>query len=197
MTAPTAPTTPLNRVRMGRPAGDAALAARAAAGDDRALEEIVRAHDAAMRRICRAVLRDPHDAEDAAQEAWGRAIRGLGRFDGGDLGAWLGTIARNESYRLATRRARLAVPVEDMPAVADPGADPYARVRAAEVGRALRSAIRSLPATYREVALRDLAGQAPAEIAAELGLTAGATRVRAHRARRIVATRLAGTVLAP
>jgi RNA polymerase sigma-70 factor (ECF subfamily) len=191
-----APAAPLNRVHLRRPASDAALAARAATGERRALEEMFRDHDPRVRRVCRGVLRDPHDAEDAAQEAWSRALRALPRFDGDDLGAWLATIARNESYRLAVRRRRSATPVDELPAVADPDADPYARARSAELGGALCAAIRTLPATYREVALRDLAGQGPTEIAAAMALSPGATRVRTHRARRAVQARLAGTALA-
>ncbi len=175
---------------------DSRLAARAAAGDGAAAEEIIRTHDRRVRAVCRAVLRNQHDAEDAAQETWARAIRALGGFDGEDLGAWLGTIARNESYRAATRRSRRAVPVEELPAVADADADPYAEVRRAELSAALREAVATLPATYREVAVRDLSGQQPAEIARILRISPGATRVRAHRARREIQRRLAATALA-
>lgn len=175
---------------------DTRLAARACGGDGAALETIIRTHDRRVRSVCRSILRDPLDAEDAAQEVWARAIRALHTFDGEDLGAWLGTIARNESYRMAGKRARLAIPVDELPAVADPDADPYAQVRRAELAEALREAVASLPDTYREVAVRDLAGQQPAEIAKVLALTPGATRVRAHRARRAVQDRLAATALA-
>jgi RNA polymerase sigma-70 factor, ECF subfamily len=186
----TAATTSLLAVR------DSRLARRAAAGDAAALEAIIRTHEGRVRAICRSVLRNTHDAEDAAQETWARAIRALARFDGEDLGAWLATIARNESYRAAAQRSRRAVPVEELPAVADADADPYAEVRRAEVSRALRAVVVSLPETYREVAVRDLSGQQPAEIAEVLSLTPGATRVRTHRARREIQRRLAEGALA-
>lgn len=175
---------------------DAPLVRRAVAGDARALDEIVRLHSARVLRVCRSVVRNAHDAEDAAQEAWTRAIRSLHRFRGDDLGAWLATIARNESLRLIASRARGPQPVEELPAVADADADPYAAVRAAEVADALRDAVVALPVTYREAALRDLAGESPSRIAEVLELTPGAARVRTHRARRAVQERLAAGALA-
>jgi len=175
---------------------DTRLVARALAGDGRAADEIVRLHSARVLRVCRSVLRDAHDADDAAQETWIRALRALPRFRGDDLGAWLATIARNESLRLIAARGRAAVPVEELPAVADRDADPYESVRAAEVGDALRAAVVDLPVTYREAAVRDLAGESPAHIAEVLELTPVAARVRTHRARRAVQARLEATLAA-
>lgn len=174
-----------------RSSADRRLAARAAGGDPWAQREIVEAHDARLRRMCRSILRNDHDADDAVQEAWTRAMRALARFNGDDLGAWLSAIARNEAYRVARRRSLRPVPVEDLPQIADSAADPFTLVHGRELGAAVAAAVRELGPEYREVAARDIAGQAPAEIAEVIGLTAGATRVRAHRARRRVGETLA------
>lgn len=168
------------------PTRDARLVSRAVSGDAAAAREIVDRHDARMYRVCRAILRDHHEAQDATQEAWVRAFRSLPRFHGDDLAAWLGTIARNEAYRAGARRAKAPLLVEALPPVADAHADPLDAAIAADIGKALMGAVRALEETYREVAVRDLAGQAPAEIAAVMQLTPGATRVRSHRARRRV-----------
>ncbi len=166
------------------PSRDARLVARAVDGDPSASREIVDRYDARMYRVCRAILRDHHDAQDATQEAWVRAFRSLPRFHGDDLAAWLSTIARNEAYRAGARRAKAPVPMDELPPVADDLADPFGATVAAEVGKALMGAVAALEDTYREVAVRDLAGQSPAEIAQVMQLTPGATRVRTHRARR-------------
>lgn len=170
---------------------DRRLAARAAAGDPAAQRDLVGAHDARLRRMCRSILRNDHDADDAVQEAWTRAMRALPRFSGDDLGAWLSAIARNEAYRVARRRAMRPVPMDELPQVADRSADPFTVVHGRELGAAVAAAVRELGPEYREVAARDIAGQGPAEIAEVIGLSAGATRVRAHRARRRVGESLA------
>ncbi len=189
----TAPGTSVTPLAPGR---DARLVARAVAGDPAAAREIVDRYDARMYRTCRAILRDHHDAQDATQEAWVRAFRSLSRFHGDDLAAWLGTIARNEAYRAGARRAKTPVPVEELPPVADDLADPFGATVAAEVGRALMGAVAALEETYREVAVRDLAGQPPAEIAQVMKLTPGATRVRTYRARRRIQESMRDTLAA-
>jgi RNA polymerase sigma-70 factor, ECF subfamily len=169
---------------------DSGLAHRAAGGDSEAMNAIIDRHDARLRRMCRGILRDPYDADDAVQETWLRAVRALGGFAGDDLGAWLSVIARNESYRIAGRRARTPVPVEELPAVADPSSDPAELLCAHELGAAMVAAVAELPHSYRDAAARDLAGQTPAEIAEVLHLSAVATRVRTHRARKMLIGRL-------
>jgi RNA polymerase sigma-70 factor (ECF subfamily) len=177
---PAAPTSP----------ADAALAARAARGDQQAFAAIVRRHDARVRRVCSGILRSAPDADDAAQEAWLRAWRAMPRFAGGALDAWLLTIARREAYRIAVRRAAAPIPTERVPERPDLGADPLTRARGAELAAGLALAVRDLPASYRELAARDLAGQPPQEVAEALGLRPGTARVRAFRARRMLAARM-------
>ena len=119
-----------------------------------------------------------------------RVFRHIGRFRGEDLGAWLCTIARNEAYRLAVRRSKAPTPVEELPPVRDAAADPLSAAIAADIRQALMGAVMALEETYREVAIRDLAGESPTEIAQVLEMTPGATRVRTHRARKRIQARL-------
>lgn len=177
-------------------ARDSRLVSRAVAGDTAAVNKLITRHDPRVQRICRAVLRNHHDAQDAAQEAWTRIIRSLSRFHGDDLSAWISTIARNEAYRFAGRRAKAPVPVEELPPVADISGDPLTAAIAAEINAALMKAVESLEGVQREVAVRDLAGQSPAEIAEVLEITPGACRVRTHRARRRIQQHMEGTLAA-
>lgn len=165
-------------------ARNARLVARVVSGDAQASRELVELHEGRVLRVCRAVLRDHHDAQDAAQEVWLRVFRNIHRFQGDDLAAWLNTIARNEAYRLATRRGKAPLPVDELPVVPDNDADPLDAAIAADISKAIMGAVNALDDVYREVAIRDLAGQSPAEIAEVLHLSPGASRVRTHRARK-------------
>lgn len=86
------------------------LARAAAAGDDRALAELVQATQSAVHRLC-AHLASPREADDLTQETYLRALRALPRFRGdAPARVWLLAIARNtcaDHVRTRTRRRRL------------------------------------------------------------------------------------------
>src|SRR5438552_9561500 len=85
---------------------DAALAARSAAGDRDAFGELVLRHQAAARRVCRAVTGDDHDADDAAQDAFLSALDRIETYDRArPFGPWLMRIATNAAIDLLRRRA--------------------------------------------------------------------------------------------
>src|SRR5207244_530098 len=91
---------------------------------------------------------EPHEAEDATQEAFVRAYRALGRFrEGAPFRPWLLRIVANEARnrrRSSGRRAGLAVRVaEDRPSI-DAAPSPEAAVLAKEMRQSLRDAVRVL-----------------------------------------------------
>jgi hypothetical protein len=63
-------------------ATDDALVRRTRAGDERASREIVRRYRPAVYRLALRMTRNPHDADDVAQEAFVRAFRSLHQFEG-------------------------------------------------------------------------------------------------------------------
>jgi RNA polymerase sigma factor (sigma-70 family) len=112
--------------------------------------------------ICRTMLRDANDAEDATQQVFLSAHRAL--LEGArvrDSGAWLATIARNECRGRITAVMRLPLPLadEDLEAIASSVDDVERRLQVEE----LRSALAELPERQREaVVLRTSMGSATA-----------------------------------
>lgn len=99
------------------------LARAAAAGDDRALGELVGATQDQVRRLC-AHLGSPADADDLAQETYLRALRALPRFRGeSPVLVWLLAIARHvctDHVRRRVRRAEIDLRYRPRPGVTAP-----------------------------------------------------------------------------
>ncbi len=149
--------------------------------------------------VCRAMLRDVPEAEDATQQAFLSAHRALlGGARVRDASAWLATIARNECRARIAAGMRTPLPLadEDLAAIPAPTDETERRLQA----DALRNAFAELPARQREaVVLRDLYGLRYGEVATALGLSRPATEALLFRARRAMRVRLrpvVGTVVA-
>jgi RNA polymerase sigma-70 factor (ECF subfamily) len=82
-------------------AEDAELVASAQAGDRVALDRLLRLHFDRVHAVCRRIVGTSHDADDAAQEAMIRIVKGLRAFDGrSSFGA---PVARRRDRRPARR----------------------------------------------------------------------------------------------
>src|SRR6202041_2068528 len=66
--------------------------------DARAFEQVVLPHLDAAYNLARWLVRNTHDAEDVVQEAFLRAFKFFGGYQGGDARAWVLKIVRNTSY---------------------------------------------------------------------------------------------------
>jgi RNA polymerase sigma-70 factor (ECF subfamily) len=154
------------------------------------VDELFERHGRMVYGVCRAMLRDVHEAEDAAQQTFLSAYRALlGGARVRDAGAWLATIARNECRaRIAAgMRAPLPVADEDLEAIVSPLDDVERRQHAEQ----LRAALAELPDRQREaIVLRDLYGLRYGEVARALGLSRPATEALLFRARRSLRVRL-------
>ena len=82
------------------------LLAAARAGEESALEQLLLPHEPTLRAVCRGMLDKKEDIEDALQETYLRALRGLDSYRGeAQLRTWLVRIAVNVcSARLGKRR---------------------------------------------------------------------------------------------
>jgi RNA polymerase sigma-70 factor (ECF subfamily) len=154
------------------------------------LGELYAAHSRMVYGICRMLLRDADEAEDATQQVFLAAYSNLlGGTEVRDPPAWLGTIARNACRRRAAVRMREPRPVDDEVTLVAPAADEAAISR--EEAAALYAQLAGLPAKQREaVVLRDLYGLRYDEVAKALGTSRPAVEALLFRGRRQLKRRL-------
>jgi RNA polymerase sigma-70 factor, ECF subfamily len=157
-------------------------------------EQLMLPHlDAAYNLACW-LLRDPHDAQDAVQEACLRAYRAIDRFHGGDGRPWLLTIVRNVCYShlRKNRRSPEAAPFDDEThgSTYDP-AEANAVAWREVKSELLRQGLERLPAEFREViVLHELEGLSYREIAGIAEIPLGTVMSRLARARHKLQTEL-------
>jgi RNA polymerase sigma factor (sigma-70 family) len=149
------------------------------------LSQLFEKHGRMVYGLCRVLLRDADEAEDAAQQVFLSAHRSmLGGAEPREPSAWLGTIARNECH--SRTRARMATPltlvVDERDSV---GADvEQVAGQHAEV-EALCAALAELPQQQRAaIVLREFYGLSYEEVRAALGVTDGAVESLLFRARK-------------
>jgi RNA polymerase sigma factor (sigma-70 family) len=165
------------------PVGDERLVRLAAAGDQRAVEAIFERYHDELFRYCRAILSDPHEAQDAVQATMVAALRALpGETREIALKPWLYRVAHNEAISMVRRRLPVVEPNESMDVLAMPGPD----VELADRER-LRSLVRdvgSLPDRQRSaLVMRELNDLSHEEIAGALGCTEAVARQTLYEAR--------------
>jgi RNA polymerase sigma-70 factor (ECF subfamily) len=171
---------------------DAELAALAQAGDREAFGELVTRYAGPARRVARAILANPDEADDAAQDGFLSALRHLGRFDPErPFGPWLLRIVANAaSDRRRRRKVRTAMPISpDLPA-RQPGPDVEADKERLREG--LRDALATLPERQRmALVLFDVEGYSHREIGEILNIPDGTVRSDVFHARRALRELLA------
>ena len=166
---------------------DVALAKALAMGDEAAFQLLVDEQSGAVFRTCYRILGSIDEAEDAVQETFVLAYRGLRTYRGeGPPGAWLARIAVRECWqrsRSRTRRVALAQPLTpQVQATTADRADVAAEVLAAEERAEVRRALGELPEPYREVvALRFLDDRSLADIALTTGRPEATVKTQLYR----------------
>src|SRR5438034_10477776 len=167
---PSGPTSPVLRfIRSFAASGGAAdspdaqlLARFTAQGDDDAFAALVHRHGPMVLGVCRRLLHDPHDIEDAFQATFVVLVRKAGTLRRPErLASWLyGVACRTAAKARAgvARRHAHEQPLGELPAAVIPG-DP-----AGEVRPVLDEELRRLPEKYRApLVLCYLEGQTYAE----------------------------------
>lgn len=169
------------------------LIVRAQRGDERAFEELVRAHQRYVFNLAYRVLGDYNEAEDVAQEAFVRAWRGLPGFRGeARFTTWLYRIVSNLCVNRVPRLRRDLEQTEPLhETMASPDPTPADLFDGEERRAFLHGQLGRLPEKYRLVlTLRYLHGFSYAEIADVLQLPLGTVKTHLYRGRQTLAARL-------
>jgi RNA polymerase sigma-70 factor (ECF subfamily) len=157
---------------------DATLVARAAGGDRAALGALYDRHASTLLAVAFRLLMSRTDAEDVVHDVFVGLPEALRRYE--ERGAFLSWLKR-VTVRVALSRLRhnevrdardlspsLGAPARDHDAVMD-----------------LEAAVASLPPSLRAVlVLKEIEGYSHVEIGEMVGISAGASKVRLHRALR-------------
>lgn len=176
---------------------DAALIARARAGDVAAFEYVYRREVGRVYALCLRMTSDPVRAREVTQSVFVRAWDRLGSFRGdSQLSSWLHRIAVNEvliEARTDRRRQARVVLAEDHAAAsggAIEDAPAYSGVTLpvdTESRIDLERAIAMLPPGARTVfVLHDIEGYRHEEISRMTGSAEGTLRAQLHRARKLL-----------
>lgn len=179
--------------------GEAQLLDRFEAGDPAALEALIRWHGPMVLGVCRRILEDPHDVDDAFQVTFltlvqkKHAIRNRAR-----LAAWLHGVARRVAIRSRAEARRRRVRERAAPSPGFMPPSPGEGVERAELRGVLDEELARLPERYRNaLVLCDFEGRTHEDAAAQLHCPVGTIKSRLSRGRDRLRTRLARRGLEP
>jgi RNA polymerase sigma factor (sigma-70 family) len=164
--------------------------------DDAAFAALVRRHGPMVLGVCRRVLRDPQDAEDAFQAVFLVLVRKAASLRQRELvGNWVYGVAHRTALEARSMRARRnsfekQVTAMPEPAIREPDASP-------DLLPFLDEEILLLPDKYRlPVVLCELGGLSRRDVARQLSIPEGTLSSRLATARKRLAVRLARRGLA-
>lgn len=181
---------------------DQVLVERAQKGDSRAFELLVSKYQRRLTRLLFRFIKDEHEVNDVAQEAFIKAYRALPNFRGDSaFYTWLYRIAINTAKNflvvngrqpviqgsLATDEGELLDLTEQMPDYRTPETDLLNR----EIIHTVDAAVAGLPEELRQaIMLREMEGLSYEEIAQTMNCPIGTVRSRIFRAREVIAKEL-------
>jgi RNA polymerase sigma factor (sigma-70 family) len=171
---------------------DGQLLERFLAGRDAAaLEALVRRHGPMVLGVCRRVLQNAHDAEDAFQATFlVLARRAASIWPREKVGNWLYGVAYQTARKARAVRARRRA--REVPASGAPEPEATSDVPRSDLAELLDHELSRLPDKYRTaLVLCELEGKTHADAAVRLGWPIGTLSGRLSRARAMLARRLA------
>jgi RNA polymerase sigma-70 factor (ECF subfamily) len=172
---------------------EARLIARAQDGDAEAYDDLVSKYLRRVVAIAFSIVRNAHDAEDLAQEAFVKAYQNIGRFRAeAAFGPWIGRIVTNLALDVVKHRTKFRHEEiqETQPAARRDDAELPALQNA--IAARIDAALEELPEMQRIVARLHLIEELEhAEIAAVTGLSDGTVRSHLSLARTKLKVKLA------
>lgn len=158
--------------------------------DLQAVEQLFQRYQDAVFGFLVSMLKEPHDAEDALQETFCRAIGGLQNYrEQQHFKAWLFRIARNEAVTIIRKRRRVSLHEDPYQAAEIAEVDstdlPVEKLTREEVYQSLEEALKQLPAAEREVVVLRLQSDVPfKEIASLMDCSINTVLGRMHNAKK-------------
>jgi RNA polymerase sigma-70 factor (ECF subfamily) len=164
-------------------------------GDKAAFAQLVELYADSLYNLLYKLLGDPHEAEDALQEVFISAYKGIGQFEmRSNLGTWLYRIAYNVAMMHHRKRRPETISIDE-PLELEDGEQvprqffdwcclPESDLLSDEARAYMEQAIQSMPDSLKAVfTLRDIEELSTAEVSEILGLSVPAVKSRLHRAR--------------
>jgi RNA polymerase sigma-70 factor, ECF subfamily len=155
-------------------------------GDLSAFEELVRRNEDRIYNLCRYMLHDVSDAQDAAQDTFIKAYKSLKEFrPGASLSTWLYRIAVNTclDHQKKSRHDPLSGEVLSEELLSS-DLSPEDKYQAKKTTEAIQSALQKLPEKLRSaIVLREIEELTYEEIALVLDTSVGTVKSRISRAR--------------
>jgi len=164
------------------------LIQRSREGDLDCFNQLVERYQRQVYNLSLRMLGNPQAAEDATQDAFISAFKGISKFRGGSFRTWLFRIAANACRdQLRSLRRRPTTSLDALPLELEwdrhtPSPEEYALAR--ELGEEIRRGLLALPADQRlAVILRDILGLDYEEIAQATASSLGTVKSRLSRGR--------------
>lgn len=157
------------------------LLKRAQNGEELAVERLIELYQDTIYSMAVSFTRNPHQAEDLAQEAWIKILRGLPKFrHDSKFSTWLYRVTMNTFLNANRAAKREQEVVGSLKSTENSTGDEGSRV---ETALDVQEALRSLPAEFRSVVLlRYVADLSYKEVAIVLELPLGTVQSRLRRA---------------
>jgi RNA polymerase sigma-70 factor, ECF subfamily len=158
-------------------------------GDIQAFESIYRTYCEFVHRICLRMLRDPVEADDAAQDVFVCVFRKINTFRGESaFSSWLYRLTTNSVLMRFRKRKHTWISLEER---GDDDGASYSEIEAVDLNLSgvldridLQSAIAVLPNGYKTAfVLHDIQGYDHREIAKMFGCSTGNSKSQLHKAR--------------
>jgi len=154
-------------------------------GRERAFALLLPRYEHKVYRLCCAMLRDPTEAQDAAQESLVRIWKSLPGYDArASLSTWIYAITRNRCLSALERRRALAAAGDSELVLAELPAESADTHEPEERSARLRELIELLPERYRRtLTLFYFEDRSVSEVAKQLGQSEGTVKTTLFRAR--------------